>query len=365
MRTSPLRSFLSEAGAKFEQRLGVEIVSSISDTKTEYYRIRDAVGITDFSHIQRFRIPETAALDILDGLVAGNAVKTRFGRMTHTLIADDDGMIAADCYIANNDDEFILLCESIISDEALSAILARASDEAQIENLCDTHALISVDGYKAWAAMKELFGANILGLPYLSVEMHPFNGVDIRLFRAGKTSEFGYLLMPPVDMAEDLAAALDKAAAKQGGGFCGLNIHNDLRLEGRFFNIFAEGLTVRDPLPLGLQWMIDFEKERFSGREALIARRSAGSKTKIIGITSTSELKTGQKLFDGNDEVATIVAVSFSYVLNQYAGLAIFPTDIAFAGLEYTLGGQQGALVKSISMPPIMPKSLTVKLDEM
>jgi hypothetical protein len=33
--------------------------------------------------------------------------------------------------------------------------------------------------------------------------------------------------------------------------------------------------------------------------------------------------------------------------------------------LEFRVGSAAGAVVRSISMPPIMPKSLTVKLDEM
>jgi hypothetical protein len=46
-------------------------------------------------------------------------------------------------------------------------------------------------------------------------------------------------------------------------------------------------------------------------------------------------------------------------------GLALFPREIAYSGLEFRLGTAQGETVRTISMPPIMPKSLTVKLDEL
>jgi hypothetical protein len=39
--------------------------------------------------------------------------------------------------------------------------------------------------------------------------------------------------------------------------------------------------------------------------------------------------------------------------------------DIAFAGLTFNLGAERGPELHTISMPPIMPKSLTVKLDEL
>jgi hypothetical protein len=52
-------------------------------------------------------------------------------------------------------------------------------------------------------------------------------------------------------------------------------------------------------------------------------------------------------------------------VLNRRLALAVFPVELAYSGLSFRLGASDGQVVKSISMPPIMPKSLTVKLDEM
>ncbi len=117
-------------------------------------------------------------------------------------------------------------------------------------DLSQTHALLSVDGYKAWAAAKGLFGADVLGLPYLSVERYDFKGQPLSLFRAGKTSEFGYYILVPVQQAAELFDAAMSLAADNGGGACGVDIHNDLRLEGRFFNIFSEGvgLPIHSPL---------------------------------------------------------------------------------------------------------------------
>jgi hypothetical protein len=46
-------------------------------------------------------------------------------------------------------------------------------------------------------------------------------------------------------------------------------------------------------------------------------------------------------------------------------GLALFPVDIAYSGLTFNLDSPDGQKVHTISMPPIMPKSLTVKIDEM
>jgi len=369
MRVSSLHDKLAANGAVFGGRYGIEVVSGVAGLSTEYGYIRNGAGLTDFSFMQMYSIPEEAAVTVLDELFAGNIARVRFGRMLHTFLADDDGHLIADCYIANNDEEFIIVCESIVSDTALHEFFERkGAFKAGLKDITGEHVLLSVDGYQAWAVIKERFGVDTLGLPYLSIEVYQFNGVDVRLFRAGKTSEFGYLVMAPKEAGEGLFDAFLASVRKHGGGLCGVSVHNDLRLEGRFFNIHAEGLSVRNPLCLGLQWMIDFGKEKFSGKEAVDKRREAGLAKKIIGIRSNAgpELfSVGSEIYNSGRPVATIEAACYSPTLDCRVGLALFPVDIAYSGLVFRLGSADGPAVATISMPPIMPRSLTVKLDEM
>ncbi len=369
MRISPLHDILAAQGASFTQRHGSEIVSSVSEPAVEYDHIRNKVGLTDFSFMQKFTIPEEPGIDFLDTLLAGNVAKVRFGRMLHTFLADDNGNIIADCYVANNDEELILLCESIIDDAALKDILEKhGAADAGLVDCTGSHVLLGIDGFKAWAVVKDLFGIDVLGLPYLSIEMYPFGDTDIRFFRAGKTSEFGYLLLAPREIGEQLFAAALDGVRKYDGGLCSVAVHNDLRLEGRFFNIYAEGTVVKDPLQLGLQWMIDFDKDSFAGSAAIMQRRENGLTKKIIGIQTAvplEEFVAGVGIYDGSEQVAEVKATCYSPLLQECIGLGLFPVDIAYAGLTFNLGGADGPAVHTISMSPIMPRSLTIKLDDM
>ena len=369
MRTVPLHDKLASHGASFTERNGIEIVASVSDRETEYTFVRNSVGLTDFSYMKIYSIPEETGVDFLDDLFAGNVAKIRFGRVLHTLLADTAGTIIADCYIANNDDEFIVLCENIISDSELDALFdAHGGAEAGLKDLTGDYVLLGIDGFKAWSVARELFGVDVLGLPYLSIEMYPFEEKDIHLFRAGKTSEFGYLVLAPKENGESLFDTMLTAVNKNEGGLCGNVIHNDLRLEGRFFNIFAEGKRVKDPLSLGLQWMIDFDKDTFCGCEEIKKRRDAGLTKKIIGVKTTAGLDAfapGTPVYNGKDRVATLEAACNSPILGCSVGLALFDIDFAYSGLSFRFGSPEGTEVQTISMPPIMPKSLTVKLDEL
>ena len=368
MRTSPLKEKLAAAGAVFRERHGVQVVSNFGNVQAECGAVRDAAALADFSFVRIFTLPETPGIDFLDALLAGNVPKIRFGRILHTFLADRGGKLAADCFVANNDQEFVFICESILPDVELDALLATNGGEPALKDLSADHVVLSLDGFKSWEIVKKIFGADVIGLPYLSIENYQFAGEPVRFIRAGKTSEFGYLLIAPVTIAAQLFDTLKAEVEARGGRLVGADAHDALRLEGRFFNIFREGERVRDPLPLGLQWMMDLEKENFSGSAAIKERRAAGLKQKNIGLsadTNCTTLKTGANIFHEGRAVGEIVTDCVSVVLNQPLALGLLPLEIAFSGLEFRVGSPDGAVVRSISMPPIMPKSLTVKLDEM
>lgn len=368
MRISPLKETLAAAGAVFRERHGVEVVAHFGDPRTECGAVRNAAALADFSFTRVFSLPEEKGIDFLDALLAGNVPKIRFGRVLHTFLADPNGLLAADCLVANNDQEFVFICESILPDAELDARLASAGIESPATDLTGGYVVLGLDGFTSWEIVKKIFGADIVGLPYLSIENYEFAGEPVRFIRAGKTSEFGYLLIAPMSVAAQLFGTLKAEVEERGGRLAGADAHDALRLEGRFFNIFCEGERVRDPLPLGLQWMIDFEKENYLGCEAIKQRRSAGLKQKIIGLAADragAALKTGATVFSGVEPVGNVVADCVSTVLDRPLALGLFPVDWAFSGLEFRVGSPDGPLVRSISMPPIMPKSLTVKLDEM
>ena len=179
MRRSPIRDILSDRGAVFLEDAGVERAAVFSSFEQEYNTVRHAVGLTDFSFMTRYRIPETG-LDVFDRYAAGSVANIRFGRLLHTMAVNDQGLLEADLYIANDDENFIFLSESLIKDEKMSGVLeSLGGAEAELEDLSQTTALFGLDGVNAWAVVKDLLGPDVLGLPYLSIETYDLGGVEI------------------------------------------------------------------------------------------------------------------------------------------------------------------------------------------
>jgi aminomethyltransferase len=365
MRRSPLHELLASRGAVLGERAGSGIALRFGDPLEEYRAVREAVGITDLSFMTRFSVPEEG-LDLLERYAAGAVASIRFGRVLHTFAADEGGLLESDLYVANDDTRLLVLGESLVDDLATAATLeGLGGPDAGLVDLSTDTAVIGIDGPAAFAVARELFGADVLGLPYLSIETYELLGEEIRLIRAGKTSEFGYLLLVPAARAADCWHEVEHAGSPFGIRPVGAEAHAALRLDGRFFNIHAEGAAVRDPLPLGLQWMIDFEGEDFCGREPIMARREAGLSRKIIGVMPdepSAGLAPKDPILLEGETVAEVVCAADSPTLGRRIGLALFDIAWAYAGL--TFGARDGGAIRTISMPAFMPRSLTVKLDE-
>lgn len=350
--------------ASFVERDGVRAAANYGDVDAEVAAVRGAAGLMDAAHVMVFRGSVDDALYPLDEVLAGNVANLRFGRVLHTLLADDAGRVVADAYVACDDEDLLVLLESCAPRDEVARLLA----STPLQDVTDESAVFCVDGPKAWGPLRDLFGRDVLGMPYLSVEDHPLDGIPVRLLRGGKTAEFGYWLVLPAADAGRTWDRLREAGARHGLAPYGLDALDLLKLDGRFFNVNREGRVVADPLPLGLQWMFDFGKERFSGREAVLARRAAGVGTKVVGLALAGDrrglLVGARVLLDGAD-VGEMVACGWSSGLQREMGLARLDRAVAYAGLDLVVVGADGPLeARSLSLPPFVPESLKVRLDE-
>lgn len=365
---SILKSKFEAAGVSYGTRHGYTVPQT-ADLEKEYSFIREGAALLDSSYMNRFTIPEEEGLDFLNEVFAGDVESLRFGRVLNTFLADSDGNLVADVYIANNDEEFILLCESLVDEAELHRILFEENEGEKfgLKEISSEYALIGIDGFESWRVCKDVFGVNILGLPYLSIEEFDGEGDSvINIIRAGKTGEFGYLILVPETEAATLFDTLYDKVQGVNGGLCGVAVHDCCRLDGRFFNIYAEGAVVKNPLYLGLQWMIDLENIQFQGSDSIVSQRDVGVDKKIVGtIVDSNDLSVsvGDTVYDEEGEIGTFVSVTYSYFLKKTIGLVLMKTEYAYAGLEYFYGSSEGEILRTISMPPFSPKSLSVKLN--
>jgi len=362
--TGAWRQALEGLGARFEDRAGLPAVAGFGDVDREVLAVRKDLGLCPMTHVRLFRGSVDDALYPLDEVLTGPVSRLRFGRVLHTLLLDEDGLVAADAYVAIDDEDLWVLLECAAPPATIDGLLAAVP----LQDEGPRWSVLSLDGPRAWAPLRERLGPDVLGMPYLAIEPRSLAGAEVRLLRAGKTAEFGYWLLVPDEATPSVVEALGQANGSPLPLY-GTEALDLLKLDGRFFNVHQEGARVRDPLPLGLQWMFDFQKDRFTGREAVARRREAGAATKVVGIALSSAeergLAVGQAVHLDGKPVGTVVAAGRSPVLGRDLGLAEVRGPLAWAGLPVEVRSAGQVLpARTLTMPPFLPESLKIRLDE-
>jgi len=352
MRSLFLEKFWTQFNAKFSQLGTGQCIEDFGNADEEYKALRTSVVLSDMSFTQRFSFEESEGLDFLDTKLSANILKLRYGKISNSFLCDEESHICAEVFTADIDDKLICVLESL-NDANGNVIL---TDFAQ--DLTPKTSLLSVDGPYAWKVASAIFGTDIFNLSFMSVEKYDYKGSDVFLMRNGKTGEYGYQFLVENSNAESLAKDLLEETQKLGGKLCGTKAQELARLEGNFFNIYAEGLKVKNPLELGLQWQIDFEKESFPGAEKIFENRKNGIDKKIVAISADSKFSEEDKIFNGDDEVGSVTVAKYSPISKKWTGLALMNNQCAYSGFGFSKVPNGAEDIFTISRPSILAESL-------
>lgn len=350
MRELPLKDFWAKLGANFGGLGGAQCVANFGNPEAEYSALRNSAALCDFSFVRIAEFPESDGIDFLDGKLATNILKLRYGRIIDTFLAYPDGRIAAEAFVANIDDKVFAVLESL---EDSSGPLAEGGGR----DATGDFAVLSADGPRAWEVAKDIFGSDIFNLPYLAVEKYEFEGEPAYLMRNGKTGEFGYSFAVPAANAEKLAQKLLESVRKAGGMPCGTDAHAVARLESGFFNIYKEGKSVGNPIELCLQWMADFSKDSFVGSGAIFKAREAGASARITAVRGAG-VKAGARVFDGGCDIGEVKVAMRSTQLGDNIGLALIKSDFAYPSLELSSAAGGEPDIFTVSRPMTVSESL-------
>ncbi len=357
MRELILKDIWTAAGADFGALGGAQCVANFGDVRRELNALRTTAALCDFSFSKIFEYGESDGIDFLDTRLAANILKLRYGRIIDTFLADESGRIAAEAFVANAADKVVAVCEPL-SDGAVSVL----AEPPEADKTAD-RVLLSVDGPLAWRVVRDVFGSDILNLSVLSVEKYDFDGADVFLMRNGRTGEFGYQFLAPASAAESLYGKISASLESVGGTLCGFDAHAIARLEGNFFNVYAEGAKIGCPLELGLQWMVDFDKESFDGFGAIFAKRNAGVERTVVGLKTSGAIPERAEIFDGSEKVGEVAVSAESPTLSANIGLGLFSKEYAASGFDFSLSPDSPATVSTVSRPFVFAASLERGMD--
>jgi len=277
----------------WEEWYGYRAASYFADfLDIEYNAVREAVGVIDVSPLFKYRVSGPDAVRLIDRVIPRRAEKLQVGQVWYTPWCDEGGKLIDDGTIARLDDDTYRWTAAepnyrwfLMNTEGL---------DVRIEDVSADIGALAVQGPFSRAVLEAMTGTTWDDLKYFRRRAAKISRVDVDVSRTGYTGDLGYEIWVDAEDAVKVWDALFAAGEPYGIRPVGMQALDVLRVEAGLILLGSEFTSVRgafsseqeySPFELGFDRLIDLEKPRFVGKEALIAEQAAGGPARrLVGL---------------------------------------------------------------------------------
>ena len=251
----------------------------------EYHSIRAAAALFDVSPLYKYAVTGKDAARLLDHVVTRNIQQLAVGQVVYTPWCDANGKVLDDGTVAR-------LGEHSFRMTAAEPNLRWLEDNAggldvSIEDVSESLAALSLQG----PASRAILGG--LDLKYFRLAETRIASIPVTVSRTGYTGDLGYEIWVEKKSALNLWDALIAAGTPHGIMPAGMLALDVARLEAGLMLIDVDYVPARkalidgqtsSPFELDLGWTVNLKKERFVGRDALVAESAREPQWRFVGV---------------------------------------------------------------------------------
>ena len=329
---SPLHDRHQALGAKFAEFGGWTMpVEYPAGTVAEHTAVRSTLGVFDVSHLGKVLVTGPGAAAYVDTTLSNDLGRISPGQAQYTLCCDDrTGGIVDDLIAYYQDEEHVLLVPNAANTaEVVRRLREQAPAGVDILDHHTEYAVLAVQGRRSDDVLTALDLP--VGHDYMSFVEAEWNGSGVVVCRSGYTGERGYELICRNEVAGDLWDRLLEAGREYDVLPCGLGSRDTLRTE-MGYPLHGQDLTPDvTPNQARLGWAVGWKKERFWGREPLLAEKEAGPRRLLRGLLATGRgiPRPGMSVtLVGDVPLCDVTSGTFSPTLRKGIGLALVPTMV-------------------------------------
>ncbi|HHR3253163.1 TPA: aminomethyltransferase family protein [Klebsiella oxytoca] len=347
------------------------IPSSYHDILDEYKAVRENALLVDYSHMAIVSVTGEDAWILVNHIASADISIVLDEQGIYSLVLNDDGTILGDMYVLCAMDGYYILSENISVARIIDVLkfAAEKYDDLGIQENPEIKSMeddnwggIMLEGPYSWELMSEIYGYDIIGLPYCEYT----NTEDgLIVFRCGKHGEFAYQVIGPQSLLVELWVKLQKIGVKYLLKTGGLDYQRIVRVEnpGWDQSIYAEYST--NPVELQLQWAIQYDKEDFIGKAAVELMSAQSAARKVVGIVpcvNCASLSKDDKILVNGQTVGFIINAVYSPAEQSWIALAFINTPYALSDIDgYIIKTAHGDIAaKTKTLPFIYNFSLLV-----
>lgn len=263
-----------------------------SHHESEYYAIRNSVGVIDVSPLYKYEVIGPQAERLVDRIMTRDLTQCRVGQVYYSPWCDEDGKVIDDGTISR-------LGQNRYRITAADPNLRWFQDcgfglEAQVSDISDQLAALALQGPNSAALLMRLLPQPdlIANLRYYHLIESQIADIPLTITRTGYTGDLGYELWVDPAQAVDVWDALYGSGQDYGLTACGLAALDITRIEAGLLLIEVDYISSHaavidsqksTPYEIGLGWTVNFGAADFIGRKALEVESGTQPKSKFVG----------------------------------------------------------------------------------
>jgi len=297
---------------------GYKVVKQYTSAELEYTAIRNTAGVIDITPMHKYSVQGKDAKKFINKLITRNIDNIQPNQVVYALWCNEDGFLVDDGTVFCFDQNNFRICSgernlNWFEDTAIGF-------DVSIEDISHSIAALAFQGPLSCKILHMLNANNIENLKPFCFDQFTINNQEITISRTGFSGDLGYELWCEPSQAHEVWNALFSFNKDYKILAAGLDALDMVRVEAGFIVVNADLIAaehalrpnrMRTPYELGLAWMVNLDKEFFTGKEALIKQKNKGVEKKLIGLDVQGDKPAvGSVLYDGSKKEIGIVTTA-------------------------------------------------------
>ena len=294
---------------------GYKIAREYSNTELEYTAMRNTAGVLDITPMHKYDIKGADAIKFVDKLVTRNVTEIKSGQVMYIIWCNEDGNVIDDgtvfCFDSNH---LRIFCAernlNWFSDTAIGF-------DVEVEDVSDTIAALAFQGPLSCKILNLLNVKDIENLKPFYFDNFDLNGCKVTISRTGFSGDLGYEIWCKNENAISVWDSLFKFNRDYKVLPAGMNALEMVRVEAGFIQPNADFMSaeqalrpnrMRNPFELGMGWLVDLNKNYFTGKKNLVNLKKKTLTKKLVGLDIQGDKPAiGSVLYDKNKKEIGIV----------------------------------------------------------
>ena len=294
---------------------GYKIAREYSNTELEYTAMRNTAGVLDITPMHKYDIKGTDAIKFVDKLVTRNVTEINSGQVMYIIWCNEDGNVIDDgtvfCFNSNH---LRIFCAernlNWFSDTAIGF-------NVEVEDVSETIAALAFQGPLSCKILNLLNVKDIENLKPFYFDNFDLNGCKVTISRTGFSGDLGYEIWCKNEDAINVWDSLFTFNRDYKVLPAGMNALEMVRVEAGFIQPNADFMSaeqalrpnrMRNPYELGMGWLVDLNKNYFTGKKNLVNLKKKTLTKKLVGLDIQGDKPAiGSVLYDKNKKEIGIV----------------------------------------------------------